>query len=140
LNEQVTEERNFAEVVVETVREPLVVLDKDLKVISANSSFYITFEVKESETIGRLIYELGNKQWDIPELRNRLESILPKRESFVDFEITHTFTSIGERIMLLNAREIKGENKSRKMVLLAIEDITEKKHLRQKKKGAFGKI
>ncbi|CAM4232265.1 CheR family methyltransferase [Gillisia limnaea] len=140
LNEQVTEERNFAEVVVETVREPLVVLDKDLKVISANTSFYITFQVKESETIGRLIYELGNKQWDIPELRNRLESILPKRESFVDFEITHTFKAIGERTMLLNAREIKGENKSRKMVLLAIEDITEKKHLRQKEKERLAKF
>ncbi|WP_026836582.1 CheR family methyltransferase [Gillisia sp. JM1] len=140
LNEQVTEERNFAEVVVETVREPLVVLDKDLKVISANSSFYITFEVKESETTGRLIYDLGNKQWDIPGLRSLLESILPEKESFVDFEMTHTFESIGERTMLLNAREIKGENKSRKMVLLTIEDITEKKHLRDKEQELVGKF
>tara|TARA_R100001369_G_scaffold29172_4_gene52737 strand:+ start:226142 stop:230572 length:4431 start_codon:yes stop_codon:yes gene_type:complete len=140
LNEQVTEDRNFAEVIVETVREPLVVLDKDLKVISANSSFYKTFQVIESETIGRLIYELGNKQWDIPALRKLLESILPEQESFVDFEMTHTFESIGERTMLLNAREIKGESKSRKMVLLAIEDITEKKHLRQKEKVRLAKF
>ncbi|TXD93685.1 PAS domain S-box protein [Gillisia hiemivivida] len=140
LNEQVTEERNFAEVVVETVREPLVVLDKDLKVISANSSFYLTFHEKESETIGKLFYELGDKQWDIPELQDRLESVLPRKESFLDFEITQTFKSIGERTMLLNAREIKGENKSRKMVLLAIEDITEKKHLRQKEKVRLAKF
>ncbi len=127
LNEQVTQERNFAEGIIKTVREPLVVLDKELKVITANSFFYKTFQVREPETEGRLIYELGNKQWDIPTLRGLLESILPEKESFFDFEMTHSFESIGERTMLLNAREIQRESKSNKMTLLAIEDITEQK-------------
>ncbi len=127
LNEQVTQERNFSEEIIKTMRESLVVLDKDLKIISANSAFYETFQVNEPETVGKLIYDLGNKQWDNPELRSLLESILPEKESFVDFEMTYTFESIGERTMLLNAREIKREGKSKKMTLLAIEDITTRK-------------
>jgi len=127
LNEQVTEERNFAEAIVSTIREPLLVLDKELKVISANSSFYKTFQVEETETEGKLIYELGNKQWDIPTLRDLLEEILPEKESLVDYEMTHTFESIGQRTMLLNAREIKRENRAKKMILLAIEDVTLRK-------------
>jgi two-component system CheB/CheR fusion protein len=127
LNEQVTQERNFSEEIIKTMRESLVVLDKDLKIISANSAFYETFQVNEPETVGKLIYDLGNKQWDNPELRSLLESILPEKESFVDFEMTYTFESIGKRTMLLNAREIKREGKSKKMTLLAIEDITDRK-------------
>jgi two-component system CheB/CheR fusion protein len=140
LNEQITEERNFSEEIIKTVREPLVVLDKNLKVITANGSFYKTFQVNEPDTEGQLIYELGNKQWDIPELRSLLDSILPEKKSFVDFEMTHSFKAIGERTMLLNAREIKRENKSRKMILLAIEDITEQKYLREREKELLGKF
>jgi two-component system CheB/CheR fusion protein len=140
LNEQITEERNFSEEIIATMRESMVVLDKDLKVISANSSFYETFEVKESETIGKLIFELGNEQWEIPALRSLLESILPEKESFVDYKMTHTFESIGERIMLLNARELRGEGKSRKMTLLVIEDITEKTRLREKEQENLEKF
>ncbi len=132
LNEQVTEQRNFSEEIIKTVRESLVVLDEDLKVIIANNAFYETFEANEPETVGKLIYELGNKQWDIPELRSLLESILPEKESLVDFEMTHAFESIGERTMLLNAREIKRENNSKKMTLLAIEDITVRKQAEEK--------
>lgn len=132
LNEQIIEERNFAEGIIMTVREPLVVLDKELKVITANDSFYKTFQVSEIHTEGSLIYELGNKQWNIPALRLLLESILHEKESFFDFEMIHIFESIGERSMLLNAREIKGEDNSRKMILLAIEDITEKKRLQKR--------
>ncbi len=127
LNEEVTEKRNFAEAIISTIRESLLVLDKDLKVISANSSFYKTFQVGETETEGKLIYELGNKQWDIPTLRDLLEEMLPEKESLVDYEMTHTFESIGERTMLLNAREIKRENGAKKMILLAIEDVTLRK-------------
>ncbi|TXD85578.1 PAS domain S-box protein [Subsaximicrobium wynnwilliamsii] len=140
LNEQVTDERNFAEGIIMTVREPLVVLDKNLKVITANESFYKTFKVNETDTEGSLIYELGNKQWNIPALRNLLESILPEAESFFDFEMIHTFESIGERTMLLNARKIKGERESRKMILLAIEDITEKKRLLQREQELLEKF
>jgi len=132
LNEQVTQERNFAQGIIKTVREPLVVLDKDLKVITANSSFYRTFQVKEAETEGASIYGLGNKQWDIPKLRGLLEELLPEKKSLVDFEMTHTFESIGERSMLLNAREIKGENGAKKMILLAIEDITGRRQAEKK--------
>ncbi|MEO8933205.1 MAG: chemotaxis protein CheB [Xanthomarina sp.] len=134
LNEQITEERNFAEGIIMTMREPLVVLDKDLKVITANDSFYRTFQVSQIKTEGSLIYELGNKQWNIPALRILLESILPEKESFFGFEMIHVFESIGERSMLLNAREIKEENKTRKMILLAIEDITEQKRNREREK------
>ena len=140
LNEQVTEERDFSDEIIKTLRESLLVLDKDLKVIVANSSFYETFQVREADTVGRLIYDLGNKQWNIPALRSLLESILPEKESFDGFEMTHIFESIGKRTMLLNAREIKRETRSRKMTLLAIEDITEKKQLEEKEQELLMKF
>ncbi len=132
LNELVTEERNYAEAIVETIHEPLLVLDKNLKIATANHSFYKTFRVKEEETEGKLIYELGNKQWNIPDLRRMLETILPEKESLVDFEVTHTFENIGERTMLLNAKAIQREDRSKNLILLAIEDITEQKIVRVK--------
>ena len=92
--------------IVETVREPLIVLDSDLKVLSANRSFYDSFKVIPEETIGKLIYDLGNRQWDIPSLRMLLEEILPKGNKFDDYEVEHVFSSIGHKIMLLNARRI----------------------------------
>ncbi len=123
------EGRRFAENIVETIREPLLVLDKDLKIISANRSFYKNFKVAPDETIGCYIYDLGNKQWDIPELRKLLEEVLPHKESFDDYEVDHTFRDIGHRIMLLNARQINRRDISGKIILLAIEDITERKLL-----------
>lgn len=127
LNEQITASRDYAEAIVATLREPLLILDKNLRVQKANTAFYKTFLAKEKDTEGVLIYDLGNKQWNIPALRKLLEKILPQKSTFKDFEITNTFSNIGERVLLLNAREINKENDSQKLILLAIEDITEKK-------------
>jgi two-component system cell cycle sensor histidine kinase PleC len=101
-----------------------LVLDSDLKIISANRNFYRTFEVTPGETIGSFIYDLGNKQWDIPKLRELLEDILPEKEAFDDFEVEHNFQDIGHKVMLLNARELYRKDIGTKMILLAIEDIT----------------
>jgi PAS domain S-box-containing protein len=125
--ELVTQEAiRYAESIVETVREPLLVLDANLKIISANRNFYITFKVAPGETIGSFIYDLGNKQWDIPKLRELFENILPKKEAFDGFEVDHTFQDIGHKIMLLNARQIYRKDIDSKIILLAIEDITER--------------
>ena len=91
--------RNYAENIVETVREPLLVLDGDLKIVSANRSFFQTFKVTPGETLGRLIYDLGNRQWDIPRLRILLEEILPKRTHFGNFEVEHDFPAVGHKII-----------------------------------------
>jgi len=123
------EARRYAESIVETVREPLLVLDADLKIISANRNFYRTFKVTPDETIGNFIYDLGNKQWDIPKLRELLEEVLPKKEAFDDFEVDHNFQDIGHKIMLLNARQIKRALGKERIILLAIEDITERKRM-----------
>ena len=123
------ESRRYAESIVETVREPLLVLDTDLKIISANRNFYSTFKVTPDETIGSFIYDLGNKQWDIPGLRELLEEVLPEKQAFDDFEVTHNFQDIGYKIMLLNACRIYRKDVGAKMILLAIEDITEHKRL-----------
>ena len=110
----------------ETAREPLVALDSDLRVLSASRSFYDSFKVTPRETIGNLIYDLGNRQWDIPRLRTLLEDILPKHNKFDDYEVEHVFSNIGHKIMLLNARSITQKEHPSKLILLAIEDITEK--------------
>ncbi|MFO7600467.1 MAG: PAS domain S-box protein, partial [Candidatus Desulfacyla sp.] len=123
------EARRYAESIVETVREPLLVLDADLKIISANRHFYTTFNVIPSETLGCFIYDLGNKQWDIPLLRELLEEILPEKLAFDDFEVAHDFQDIGHKVMLLNARQIYRKDIDAGMILLAIEDITERKRL-----------
>ena len=102
-------------------------LDKDLKVVKASLSFFEFFKVLPSETIGKLIYELGNGQWDIPKLRELLETILPEKTTFDNFEVHHKFSGVGSRIMLLNARQIERAFGKRKIILLAIEDITERK-------------
>ncbi len=119
----------YAESIVETVRESLLVLDAELKIISANRSFYRTFKVTPGETIGSFIYDLGNKQWDIPKLRHLLETILPQKTTFDDYEVEHDFATIGSRIMLLNARQMERVLGKERIILLAIEDITERKRL-----------
>jgi len=123
------EAHHYAESIVETIRNPLLVLDGDLKIISANSSFYRIFRVTPGETIGSFIYELGNNQWNIPQLRELLEEILPEKEAFDDFEVDHNFQDIGHKIMLLNARQIYRKDVSARMILLVIEDITERKEI-----------
>ncbi|MDD5237410.1 MAG: diguanylate cyclase [Candidatus Omnitrophica bacterium] len=126
--------RNYAESIVDTVREPLLVLDVDLRVISASRSFYQIFKVKREETERQYIYDLGNRQWDIPQLRELLEDILPQATSFDGFEVEHNFPDIGKRIMLLNARKIYREASHTQLILLAIEDITERRELEEKLK------
>jgi PAS domain S-box-containing protein len=123
------ESARYAESIVETVREPLLVMDEDLKIISANRNFYSTFKVTPGETIGNFIYELGNGQWDIPKLRELLEEILPQKEVFEAFEVDHNFQDIGHKFLLLNARQIYRKDIKSKMILLAIEDVTEYKRL-----------
>jgi PAS domain S-box-containing protein len=115
--------------IIETVREPLLVLDSDLRVLKATRSFYDSFKVTPGETIGNLIYDLGNRQWDIPSLRTLLEEILPKDNKFEDYKVEHVFSGIGHKVMLLNARRIAQAGSGPQLILLAIEDITEKMRL-----------
>jgi len=122
--QRIQEAREYAENIVATVREPLMILDAHLHVVTANRSFYETFKAVQEETEGRFVYDLGNRQWDIPELRQLLEDILPERVAMEGFEVTHTFGTIGQRTMLLNARRIRGEADETQLILLAIEDIT----------------
>ena len=121
--------------IVETVREPLIVLDSDLRIVSVNRSFYNSFRVTPEETIGNLIYDLGNRQWDIPRLRTLLEDILPKNNKFDDYEVEHIFSNIGHKIMLLNARRITHKEIGPQMILLAIEDITKFRKLERERKN-----
>jgi signal transduction histidine kinase/DNA-binding response OmpR family regulator len=118
--------QNFAQDVFDTVREPLLVLDSALRVRSANTSFYQTFRVSPAETENRLIYQLGNGQWDIPDLRTLLEDIVPRSSVFNDFVLEHDFPDIGRRIVLLNARRLHAD-----LVLLAMEDVTERRRSQQ---------
>lgn len=120
---------NYAENIVESVREPLVVLSSDLKILSANHSFYDTFKVTPGATVGNFIYDLGNRQWDIPKLRTLLEDILPSVTVFNGYEVEHDFLNIGRKIILLNAREIFRNDIGSNIILLAMEDITERKKM-----------
>jgi signal transduction histidine kinase/CheY-like chemotaxis protein len=116
----------FAQDVVDTVREPLLILDSSLRIHSANRAFYQTFHVSTDETEGRLIYELGNGQWDIPDLRTLLEDIVPTSSLFDDFELEHDFPTIGRRVMLLNARKLRPGSHA-ELIVLAMEDVTERR-------------
>jgi two-component system CheB/CheR fusion protein len=109
---------------VETIREPLLVLDRDLVVIKANLAFYETFKVQPQQTLRLHLYELGEGQWDSPDLRKLLDAVIPEQSAVRDFEITHSFPEIGQKTMLLNARRLFGETGRDEMILLAIEDIT----------------
>jgi len=120
--------RIFAENIVNTVREPLLVLDQKLGVISANRSFYRTFNVNQKETEQKSFFELGNRQWNIPELKKQILEILPQNKSFTDFKVDHNFPAIGRRLMLLNGRQVVDQtDDGSALVLLAIEDITDHK-------------
>lgn len=125
LNERVTEARDYAEAIIATIHEPMIILDKDLRVKSANKSFYRNFRVSEQETAGVLLYDLGDKQWNIPDLKTLLEDIILKNSHFNDYEITHNFPGIGKKIMLLNASRIAQKSLGEQLILLAIHDITE---------------
>src|SRR6187397_1983086 len=118
--------QNYAQNIVDRVREPLLILDATLRVQSANRAFYQTFHVSAGETEGRLIYELGNGQWDIPDLRRLLEDIVRTSSVFNDFELEHTFPVIGRRVMLLNARKLEAGQHG-ELLVLAMEDVTERR-------------
>ena len=124
--------QEYAESIIETVHDPLVMLDADMRVVSANRSFYKTFKMKPEEAEGQLLYELNGRQWDIPRLRELLEQILPENTVFDDFEIKHDFPVIGRRAMLLNARRIHSEANKTQLILLAIEDVTERKEMQER--------
>jgi two-component system cell cycle sensor histidine kinase PleC len=112
-----------------------LVLDADLKVLSANRSFYTVFRVEPDATVGSYIYDLGNRQWDIPGLRELLENIIPRNIKFDDFEVEHDFPTIGHRTMMLNARQIHNEELGGRMILLAIEDITGLRKLERERRN-----
>ena len=114
----------LAQAIVDTIREPLLVLDADLRVVAASRSFYETFRMRPADVEGRFIYLLGAGQWDIPELRRLLGKILPEQTGMDKFEVDHEFTGIGRREMLLNARTVFFGTARHKMILLAIEDVT----------------
>jgi PAS domain S-box-containing protein len=119
-----------AENVIATLREPFLVLDSELRVRLANQSFYQNFRTSKEDTENRLIYELGDGQWDIPGLRRLLEDVLPQNHAFDGFSVEHDFPEIGRRSMLLNARRIR-DNEPGELILLAIEDVTERKQAQE---------
>jgi diguanylate cyclase (GGDEF)-like protein/PAS domain S-box-containing protein len=127
LETEIKDAREYAENIVETVREPMVVLNADLKILTANHSFYDTFKVTPEETIGNFIYDLGNRQWDIPRLRALLEEILPHDTVINGYEVEHDFPGLGRKTILLNARQIYREKIGSHIILLAMEDITDRK-------------
>src|ERR1700730_2868388 len=129
----VPDARKLAHAMLYTVREPLVVLDQDLRVVAASQSFYLTFKVEADHTQGNLLYDLGDGQWDIPELRLLLGKILPERGAMENYEVEHDFPGIGRRTMLLNARKVFYEASSNSTILLGIEDITDKRLLESEK-------
>jgi two-component system, chemotaxis family, CheB/CheR fusion protein len=132
--------KNFAESIVDTVREPLLILDGDLKVLSANQTFYHVFHASKKETEFHPIYDLGDGQWNIPKLRELLEEIIPRDSSFSDFEMEHDFPKIGHKTMLLNARRIPPMGEHSSMILLAIEDRTDQSQKEQEHQEAIARL
>jgi len=119
---------HYMATLVDVARESFLILDSDLRVISANPTFYRVFRVTLRQTENKLLYDLGNGQWNIPELKKLMEEILPKKKVVKDYEVKHVFEAIGEKTMLLNARQID----TVQLIILAIEDITEKEELEGK--------
>lgn len=131
-SEQIKESRDYAEAIIETIPEPLIVLDNNLRVNTANRSFYQTFQVLQTQTEANSIFDLGNGQWNIPQLRSLLEKVLPESNQIENFEVEHTFENIGRKTMLLNARKIRRTDEQ-EMILLVIQDITERKLFEQQR-------
>ncbi|RYE57788.1 MAG: PAS domain-containing protein [Sphingobacteriales bacterium] len=127
------ESQEFLSSIVQTIRESLLVMDKNYVILSANNHFLNTFKVSVNETKGKVLYGLGNGQWDIPELKRMMEEILPTNNPVLDYEVEHDFPHIGKKLMLLNAHRIELEGAYKDWILLAIEDITERKAIQQRK-------
>jgi len=132
LEMEIQDAREYSENIVETMRAPLLVLSAELKILSANGSFYATFKVTPADTIGHFIYDLGDGQWDIPGLRVLFEDILPKKTVFNDYEVAHDFLGIGRKTILLNARQIFREKIGSHIILLGMEDITERRRAEER--------
>ena len=128
LEREVQDARVYADNILATLRDPFLVLDQNLRVVTANHAFYENFHVAADETQDCFVYDLGNHQWDIPRLRTLLEEVLPKNITFQDFEVEHNFATIGPKVMLLNARRMRKPGNNSELILLAIEDITERRH------------
>ena len=124
-NDLLDESYTYSEAITATIHEPMIVLDKNLCIKSANNSFYREFNIKEEEARGIQLFNIGNRIWNIPHLRKLLEEIIPRNSSFHDYEVSHDFTGIGERVMLLNANRIIQKTNRDPLILLAIRDITE---------------
>ena len=125
---------------VETIREGILVLEPDLTIRFANRSFCQTFAAEPEHTVGRKLYEIGNGEWDIPKLRALLETIISGRKTIEAFEVEHFFPSIGQRIMLLNARTVYRPGNETQQILLAIEDVTERARLEREHAAAHKRI
>jgi two-component sensor histidine kinase len=125
--------RSLEEAIVDTVREPLIVLDEELRVLVASRSFYRAFDATRPETVGRPLYELGGGEWNIPALRKLLEDIIPRHTTIEEFEVEHDFPTIGRRTMLLNARKVFYEGNNSTSLLVAIEDVTQRRTLEREK-------
>ena len=123
---QVEAERSYAESIVATMREPLIILEGDLRVKTANQSFHTFFHTKPANVEGRFIYDLNDRAWDDPQLRELLEKILPEKSSFQDFKISHKFPGIGQKTMMLNARRLTPEKGKSSLILLAMEEVPQK--------------
>lgn len=128
----------YTQSIINTVHDPVIILYGDLKVALASRAFYQTFREETKETEGRFIYDLGNRQWNIPKLRQLLEEILPNTTSFDNFEIEHDFPRIGKRAVLLNACRIYMEGNSAKLIMLTIKDITDEKKIEELQKRITG--
>ncbi len=122
---------HYMETLVDVARESFLILDPNLRVISANPVFYQNFQVSKEQTVNVLLYELGNGQWDIPELKRLLEEIVPEKKVVKDYAVKHIFETIGEKTIVLNARQIDSEQ----LIILAMEDISERKSLEEKLAG-----
>jgi PAS domain S-box-containing protein len=127
------ENQNFLLSIIHTVRESLVVLDPDYKVITVNEHFIKTFKVTRNETEGKLLFDLGNGQWNIPALKDLLHHILPTNNPVEEFEVEHNFPHIGQKLMILNAHRIELEGQYKDQILIAIEDITDRKEIERRK-------
>ncbi len=127
--------RTLEQAIVDTVRESLLVLDAELRVVVASRSFYVTFKEKPDQVEGRKLYELGNGQWNIPALRELLQGIVPQHTTMEKYEVEHDFPSLGRRTMLLNSRKVFYEANNTTNLLLAIEDVTERRALEREKDG-----
>lgn len=130
----------YIRTVVDTLREPFLVLDENLRIISANKTFYVVFQVDQVQTEGKLVYKVGNGQWNIPKLKILLEDILPKNTHFEDFKVEHDFPKIGHKIMILNARQVFTTFEEKPIILLAMEDITKQVQLEDQLKNYTKKL